>query len=109
MRKVLTVLSEWGYWGEELVGPLHHFDRAGYETTFVTAKGKKPPPLPPSMDPTYIDPPRGYGVTSPETAERVREIDASDRLDNPINLFEWFPDRPYISATDYFDELEAYY
>ncbi|MGH8906545.1 MAG: type 1 glutamine amidotransferase domain-containing protein [Egibacteraceae bacterium] len=109
MKKILTVLSEWGYWGEELVGPLDHFDKAGYEVTFVTPKGKKAPPLAPSLDPEHIDPPRGYGVVSPETAARVREVDASGRLDNPLNLFEWFPDRPYISATDYFDELEAYY
>ncbi|MGH8930660.1 MAG: type 1 glutamine amidotransferase domain-containing protein [Egibacteraceae bacterium] len=109
MKKILTVLSEWGYWGEELVGPLDHFDKAGYEVTFVTSRGRKAPPLPPSMDPSHIDPPRGYSVVTQETADHVREVDASGRLDNPVNLFEWFPDRPYVSSPDYFDELEAYY
>jgi putative intracellular protease/amidase len=107
--KVLTVLSEWGYWSEELIGPLDHFDAAGYETTFVTPRGKKPAPHPASVDPNSFDQPRGYGVVSPEIAEHTLEVDASGRLDNPINLFEWFPDRPYISATNYFHELEAYY
>ena len=109
VKKILIVLSEWGYWGEELVGPLHHFDAAGYESTFVTPRGKKPRPLGASMDPNHIDAPRGYSVVSPNTADRVREIDTSGRYDNPVNLFEWFPDRPYVSSKDYFNELEAYY
>ncbi len=109
MKKILTVLSEWGYWGEELVGPLDQFDKAGYEVTFVTPRGRKPLAVPQSMDPTHIDPPRGYSVVSPEMAERVRELEASERLDNPVNLFEWYPDRPYVSSPEYFDELEAYY
>ena len=28
---ILVVLSEWGYWGEELLGPLETFDAAGYQ------------------------------------------------------------------------------
>jgi putative intracellular protease/amidase len=47
-KKILIVLSEWGYWGEELLGPLETFDAAGYELTFVTPKGKRPVPLPPA-------------------------------------------------------------
>ncbi len=31
MRKILIVLSEWGFWGEELIGPLEVFDDKGYE------------------------------------------------------------------------------
>ena len=33
MKKVLTVLSEWGFWGEELVGPLEVLDAAGYRAS----------------------------------------------------------------------------
>ncbi|NJK54018.1 MAG: type 1 glutamine amidotransferase domain-containing protein, partial [Leptolyngbyaceae cyanobacterium SU_3_3] len=66
MKHILIVLSEWGYWGEELIGPLETFDRAGYEVTFATPKGKRPVALPPSMDPNYIDPPLGRSVTSPQ-------------------------------------------
>ena len=58
-KRILIVLSEFGYWGEELVGPLETFDEAGYEVDFATPKGKRPTPLPPSMDPQYIDPPLG--------------------------------------------------
>ena len=43
MKKVLVIVSEWGYWGEELVGPLEVLDAHGYESVFVTPKGKKPP------------------------------------------------------------------
>ena len=35
-RRILIILSDHGYWGEELVGPLYHFDRAGYESVFAT-------------------------------------------------------------------------
>src|SRR6266487_974902 len=45
-KKILIVLSEWGYWGEELLAPLETFDAAGYEVTFATPKGKRPHALP---------------------------------------------------------------
>ncbi|MFQ5794607.1 MAG: type 1 glutamine amidotransferase domain-containing protein [Candidatus Bipolaricaulia bacterium] len=108
MKKILVVLSEWGYWGEELVGPLEVFDKQGYESVFMTPTGKKPPALPPSMDSTYLDPPLDRCVTSEYYAKKTREIDASDRLANPLNLSGWFPERPYYSAKNYLREFEAY-
>jgi putative intracellular protease/amidase len=109
MRKVLIVISEWGYWGEELVGPLETFDAAGYQVDFATPNGKKPVALPPSMDPEYIDPPLGRSVTSPEVAAKTRALDNSDRLAHPINLSTWVPERPYWSAPNFIREMEAYY
>ena len=53
-KNILVVLSELGYWGEELIGPLETFDRAGYEVTFVTPHGRTPTALPPSLDPEYV-------------------------------------------------------
>ena len=85
-KKILVVLSEWGFWGEELVGPLEAFDEQGYDVDFVTPTGKRPVAIGVSMDPDYVDPPLGRSVTSPEMAEKVKEIDASPRLDNPLNL-----------------------
>lgn len=38
----------------------------------------------------------------------VEKIEKSDRLDKPINLSGWFPERPYFSATNYLRELEVY-
>ena len=55
-RRILIVLSEFGFWGEELIGPLETFDQAGYDVDFATPKGKRPVALPPSMDPDYLDP-----------------------------------------------------
>jgi putative intracellular protease/amidase len=108
-KKILIVLSEWGYWGEELVGPLDTFDAAGYRVDFVTQNGKKPPALPPSMDPEYVDPPLGRSVTSPEVAKRVKEVANSDRLNKPLSLSQMFPDRPYWSSPSFIREMEAYY
>src|ERR1022692_4282052 len=51
-KRVLVVLSGYGYWGEELIGPLEALDEAGYEVDFVTPKGTRPVALPPSMDET---------------------------------------------------------
>jgi putative intracellular protease/amidase len=108
-KKILTVLSEWGYWGEELVGPVEVLDAAGYSIDFATAKGKRPPPISVSMDPTYVDPPLGRSVTSEEMARKVRVWKASPRLDNPINLSELVPERPYPSSPNYLREMEAYF
>ena len=58
-RRILVVSSEYGYWGEEMIGPVETFDKAGYEIDFSTPKGRRSNALPPSMDETYIDPPLG--------------------------------------------------
>jgi putative intracellular protease/amidase len=108
-KRILCLLSEFGYWGEELVGPLFELDKAGYTTDFVTPTGQKPRPLPPSMDPSYVDPPLGRPVTDELNARRTREIDESSRLDYPISLKEWFPERPYRSMPDFLRQQEAYY
>ncbi len=103
------MVSEWGYWGEELVGPYDVLIEAGYTFDFVTAKGRKPPALPPSMDESYIDPPLDKNVTDAHYAKRTTEIDSSDLLKEPINLSEWFPAMPYFNSPNFGHELEAYY
>src|SRR5436309_14817006 len=108
-RKILIVLSEYGYWGEELLGPVVACDERGYETVFATPTGARARALPPSLDPGYIDPPLGRSVTTPEVAVAARELDESARLDNPISLAEWIPDRPYNSEPDYLRKVERYY
>ena len=110
-RKILVVLSEWGYWGEELVGPLETFDAAGYAVDFATPTGQRPVALTPSMDPTYVDPPLGRPVVSDEMADKVKMLDSASnpRLDHPINLKEWLPERPYWSSPKFLREMEEYY
>ncbi len=112
-RRILVLLSEWGYWGEELVGPLGEFDRVGYAVDFCTPTGKRPNAIPVSMDPDFFDPPLQRPVTTAEMAARVREIDdpstaQGKRLDNPIDLSAWFPERPYFAASTFVRGLEAY-
>jgi putative intracellular protease/amidase len=112
-RRILIALSEWGYWGEELVGPLGEFDRVGYQVDFMTPTGKRPNAITVSMDPDFFDPPLQRPVTTPEMAARVREIDdpSTDqgrRIENPINLSAWFPERPYFAAPAFVRALEAY-
>jgi putative intracellular protease/amidase len=117
-RKIIIVLSEWGFWGEELIGPLEAFDAKGYSSVFCTPSGKRPRALPPSMDAEVIDPPLGKKVTSPEMAEKVRKIDdiRNKRLEDPLNLSALFPERPYWSeqekihgVTQVLRKWEAYY
>lgn len=109
MRKILVVLSERGFWGEELIGPMEVFDAAGYELIFATPNGQRPRALPPSMDPNYVDPPLGRSVTSADVARKVREIDASPRLDDPLSIAKLMPERPYLSEPEILRKLEAYY
>lgn len=110
-RKILIVLSEWGYWGEELVGPLETFDAEGYQVDFATPTGKRPVALTVSMDATFVDPPLGRPVVSQEMAEKVKALDDSNnpRLDNPKNLKQWLPERPYWSSPTFLREMEQYY
>jgi len=109
VKKVLFVVSEWGYWGEELIGPLEACDKAGYHVDFVTPTGQKPTALSVSMDSTYIDPPLGRPVTSKEMGEKVREFAFSGRMDSPGSLKQWFPQRAYPSSPTYLRDMEAYH
>lgn len=109
MNQILVVLSEYGYWGEELIGPKETLENAGFILDYATPTGKRPHALPPSMNPEYVDPPLGKTVVSPEMAEKVKALEASDLLDHPINLKEvFFMDRPYMSSPEYLREFEAY-
>jgi putative intracellular protease/amidase len=110
-KRVLAVLSEWGFWGEELIGPLEVFDDASFATTFATPTGARPVALPVSKDPTFVDPPLGKRVVSESVAAKVAAIDdpANPRLANPINLHDWFPNNPYPSSANYLREKEAYF
>jgi putative intracellular protease/amidase len=109
VKKILVVLSEWGFWGEELVGPLEVLDASGYKTIFTTPKGKRAHALPPSMEEGYYDPPLHKIVTDAYFAGKTRAIDKSTRLDSPVNLSTWFPERPYFNSPNYGAALEAYY
>jgi putative intracellular protease/amidase len=108
-RDILVILSEYGFWGEELIGPLDTFDAAGYTATFATPKGTRPVALPPSMDPSYIDPPLGRSVTSQTVADKVKAIDKSPRLDHPLDISALMPEMPYFSSASLIRDLEAYY
>jgi len=108
-KKILAVISEWGYWGEELVGPLDVLTAAGYQIDFMTPTGRKPPALPPSMDETYMDPPLGKLVTSAHFAKRTTELDTSDLLANPISLADQLPLMPYFNSPNFGHDLESFY
>jgi putative intracellular protease/amidase len=109
VKNILFIVSEWGYWGEELIGPLEACDQAGYRVEFCTPTGQKPTALTVSMDPGYIDPPLGKPVTTPEMAEKVRNFTLTGRMDNPKSLKGWAPHRPYPSSATYLREMEAYH
>lgn len=108
-KKILAILSEFGYWGIELVGPLSKLEAAGYTVEFMTPKGKKAEALPPSYDTTYVDPPLGMCVTTPEAAEMVKAFEATNRLEDRRNMSEVVPERPYFSAPDFLRTFEKYF
>jgi putative intracellular protease/amidase len=108
-KKILAVMSEWGYWGIELVGPLLKLEAVGYKVDFITPKGKRSPVLPPSIDTTYVDPPLGVCVTTAEDAELVRTFEKTNRLDDTRSLAAWFPERPFFHAPEFLRAFEAYF
>lgn len=108
-KRILTIISEWGYWGVELIGPMERLEAAGYTLEFATPNGRRPVALPPSYDPGYVDPPLNYHVTTPEDAAKVKAVEAGDKLAKVINLSQWFPERPYFSADDFLRKFEAYF
>lgn len=109
MNRILFVVSEYGYWGEELIGPMETLEKAGFLLDFATPTGKRPHALPPSMDSSSIDPPLGKAVVSEEMAGKVKSIEVSDVLDHPLSLKDLFPlDRPYMSSPAYLRSFEEY-
>lgn len=108
-QRVLAVMSEYGYWGIELVGPLRKLEAAGYSVDFITPNGKRSPCLPPSRDTEYVDPPLGLCVTTPQDKALVDAFEATDALDRTLNLSSAFPERPYFSAPNFLRALEGYY
>ncbi|MGE3267774.1 MAG: type 1 glutamine amidotransferase domain-containing protein [Chloroflexota bacterium] len=108
-KKILAVMSEWGYWGIELVGPLLKLEAAGYSLDFITPKGKRSPVLPPSTDTTYVDPPLGVCVTTKEDADLVLAFEKTDRLKDTQNLSTWFPERPFFHQEPFLRNFEAYF
>ncbi len=108
-KKVLAILSEYGYWGVELVGPLEKLEAAGYTVEFITPNGKKAEALPPSYDTTYVDPPLGVCVTTEEAAEKVKAFEATNRLDECQDMSAIIPERPYFSEPDFLRKFEKYF
>ena len=51
----------------------------------------------------------GRPVTDELNAERTKEFDKSTRLDNPLSLKGWYPERPYRSEADFLRQQETYY
>jgi hypothetical protein len=109
MKKILSVLSNYGYWGVELTGPMVKLEQAGYELVFATPKGARPIALPPSYDEKYWDPPLGTFVNSRFDVEQVKSRKDSPKLDHPINISEWMPERPYFSVQNFIREWEKYF
>jgi len=109
MTKILCCISEWGFWGEELVAPLEAIEEQGYDIDFMTPTGERAHALPPSKEPGYFDPPLKKVVTSEYYAEKTKELEESDKLGDPIDLSAWYPERPYFNDEKFGHKLEDYY
>jgi putative intracellular protease/amidase len=108
-KKVLTLVSEHGFWAEELLKPTDRLKAAGIDIVYATPTGVVPEPDGGSLDSTYVDPPLGRSVTSPEMEERGKTTNWKEFFGQPLSLEDWFPVRPYLSADNYVHALEDYY
>lgn len=100
-KRILTIVSNYGYWGVELTGPRAKLVAAGYSLVYATPRGLPPEPLPPSYDTSFFDPPLNRRVTTEADAAQVLAFKDSPELDDPIDLSAWMPQRPYVSLPDY--------
>lgn len=107
--RVLCVVSEHGFWAEELFAPVDRLRAAGVEVEFASPTGGQVTPDAGSLDSDYVDPPLGRTVTSPETAARARTTDWDSYFGTRLNLEDMFPVRPYLSSENYLIALEAYH
>lgn len=120
-RRILVVLSEWGYWGEELVGPLDVFHNASYDVDFVTPNGHRPPAIAVSLSTEFMDPPLGKHVVSESVAKLALAVDGKNNklgmpwsgyyqdLNHPYSLAAKLPELPYWSDQDHLRRMEEYY
>lgn len=110
-KKVLVAVSEHGFWAEELLKPTDRLRAAGIEFDIVVATGKELPFADGAcLDASYVDPPLGRPVTSPEMEERAKNTDWEAFFANRIALTDFMPIRPYLSAEGrYLPSLEQYY
>lgn len=133
-KKVMVVLSQRGFWFEELMKPVQLLEEAGFEIQYaVPSKDSGAPyPDPASFDTGYQDPPLGRPVTFEddlkEQAARLGcelivaedgKIDWAATFKNVWDqMFQnlvylddpnWLPTRPYLNGARYLDALEQYY
>ena len=102
MKRILIILSEYGYWGEELLGPLEAFDEAGYQVDFATPTGKRPHAAAAEHGPRLRRPAaRPVGDHAGGRRKPPRSSDASDRLDKPISLAELVPGAAVLERADF--------
>jgi putative intracellular protease/amidase len=108
-KKVLCVVSEHGFWAQELLLPTDRLAEAEVEVHYATPTGAQPMPDPGSLDSRYVDPPLGRPVTSAEMGERARTTDWEVFFKDRLSLKDIFPVRPYLSSDGYLSALETYY
>ena len=110
-KKILVVLSEWGYWGEELVGPLEAFDEAGLRRRLRDADRQAPGrDRRRAWTPTTST--RRSAARSPRRRwpRRSRRSTRRPRLDNPLEPLRADPRAARTTASDDFlRKQEAYY
>jgi putative intracellular protease/amidase len=109
MTKVLCVVSEHGFWAQELLLPVDRLESAGIEVHFASPTGAQPLPDPGSLESAYVDPPLGRPVTSPEMGERARTTNWETYFKDRMALSQLFGVRPYLSSDNYLVALENYY
>ncbi|WP_433617995.1 type 1 glutamine amidotransferase domain-containing protein [Dactylosporangium sp. CA-139114] len=108
-KNVLCVVSEHGFWAQELLLPVDRLEAAGISVHFATPTGAQPLPDGGSLDSSYVDPPLGRPVTSPEMGERARTTDWETYFKDRQNLAAMLPVRPYLSSGSYIAAMEEYY
>ena len=108
-KKVLCVVSEHGFWAQELLLPVDRLAAAGIAVDFASPTGALPLPDGGSLASGYVDPPLGRPVTSVDLAQRAATTDWEVYFKGRLSLAGLFPVRPYLSQDNYLGALERYH
>jgi DDE superfamily endonuclease len=80
-KRILVIVSEDGYWAEELVGPPAVFDQQGVQITLAKPAGNRPPTALGGREENDPDSPPGRSMTAAESAAVAEALEKAGSLE----------------------------
>jgi len=108
-KKILAVLSNRGYWGVELTGPMVNWRPRATSSCSRRPRASGRWRCRRATTRSTTIRPSASAVTTEFDANRSWRSRTPPSWDNPLNLSKWFPERPYFSQENFLRAWEDYY